>query len=133
MHLITSYIDDSLLVRRTLADCEQNIKETVQLSEGVGFIIQPEKSLLKPSQAITYLGFVIDSARMRVNLTPERARKIVDYSQIVLDSDRCTIQQLSELIGMMVSSFPAVQFGSIYYRRCDNWKTQCLAKNAGNY
>ena len=116
-HLITSYIDDSLLVGRTLADCEQNIIETVQLSQRVGFIIHPDKSLLKPSRTITYLGFVMDSARMRVMLTPEEARKIFEYSEIVLDFDRCTIQQLSELIGMMVSSFPAVQFGSPHYRR----------------
>ena len=106
-HLITSYIDDSLLVGRTLADCEQNIKETVQLSERVGFIIHPEKSLLKPSQAITYLGFVIDSARMRVTLTPVRARNIVAYYQIVLDSDRCTTQQLSELISNDGVEFPS--------------------------
>ena len=34
---------------------------------------------------------------------------------------------------MMVTSFPAVELGKVYYRRCDNWKTRCLTENRGSY
>ena len=33
----------------------------------------------------------------------------------------------------MVARIPGVEFGNVYYRRCDNRKTRCLTKNVGNY
>ena len=51
-HLITSYIDDSFLVGRTLKDCENNLNDMVSFSEHTGFIIHAEKSVLTPSQTI---------------------------------------------------------------------------------
>ena len=33
----------------------------------------------------------------------------------------------------MVASFPEVELGKLFYRRCDNWKTRCLAPNLGSY
>jgi len=53
------YIDDSLLCADTYKECTENVYETVSLMESLGFIIHPEKSQLKPTKKITFLGNTI--------------------------------------------------------------------------
>ena len=132
-HVNTSFIDDCLLIGESRADCLSNVKDTILFSEAAGFMIHPEKSILHPTQSIIYLGFVIDSVKMTVSLTPERANKLHSLAHLVLSSVSITIQKLAELVGMMVASFPAVTFCQLYYRRCDNFKTMCLKQSRGSY
>lgn len=42
-----SYIDDSLVVSRTKAECVDNIHETVQLLDSLGLTVHPEKTRIK--------------------------------------------------------------------------------------
>ena len=51
------YVDDSYLQGETFEECLQNITETVKLLQSLGFTIHPEKSVLKPTQKLTFLGF----------------------------------------------------------------------------
>jgi hypothetical protein len=43
------YIDDSLLKAKTYHSCEQNVLETINIMDNLGFTINPEKSVFKPS------------------------------------------------------------------------------------
>lgn len=52
-----SYIDDSLVVSKTKAECVDNIHETAQLLDSLGLTVHPEKSVLRPTKCITFLGF----------------------------------------------------------------------------
>ena len=45
----------------TEQECMNNIKATVDLLLRLGFIIYEKKSVLKPTQKIEFLGFIIDS------------------------------------------------------------------------
>lgn len=38
------------------ADCVHNVDDTVRLLRSLGFIIHPDKSVLRPTQSIEYLG-----------------------------------------------------------------------------
>ena len=44
-----------------------------------------------------------------------------------------TLHRLAQVVGQMVASFPGVQFGELYYRRCDNLKNQGLKEHRGDY
>lgn len=48
----------------------------MSLFNKTGFTIHPEKSLLEPVQKIAFLGFLIDSIKMSVTLTPEKASEL---------------------------------------------------------
>ena len=74
-HLSVSYIDDSYLQADTYEQCVQNVIDTVKLFNNLGFTIHPEKSIFTPTQRLVFLGFVLDSKLMRVQLTTEKALK----------------------------------------------------------
>lgn len=44
-----------------------------------------------------------------------------------------SIQELAEVIGPLVSSFPGVLYGPLFYRQSEHDKTMALRQNKGNY
>ena len=60
-HISTGFLDDSLLVGKSIESCTQNIIDTVSLFDKLGFVLHPDKSILGPAQVISYLGFQIFS------------------------------------------------------------------------
>ena len=74
-HLNSGYIDDSYLQGDTVADCQQNVGDSVTLFTRLGFFIHPEKSVFVPTQRLTFLGFVLDSISMTVTPTEAKIQK----------------------------------------------------------
>ena len=66
---------------------------------------------MKPTQTIQYLGVIVDSRKMTVTLTPERARNRRDIRASILKSNRITVRDLVKMIGKIVASFLAAKFG----------------------
>lgn len=64
-HLSVIYLDDKLAFGETYNACLQNIQETTQLLEWLGFIVNWEKSCLVPSQSCKFLGFLLNSITRR--------------------------------------------------------------------
>ena len=50
-----------------------------------------------------------------------------------LKLDQMTIRHLAKVIGKLVSTFPAVQFGPLYHRTLEVAKTKALQKSKGNF
>ena len=70
------FVDDSYLQGNTYKACLHNIKNTIELLQNLGFTIHPTKSILTPTQRITFLGFVIDSVQMTLEIKEEKKSKI---------------------------------------------------------
>ena len=68
-HTCMGHIDDSLLIASNCNNCENNVVATVDLFTNLGFTIHPEKSILKPTQEIEFLGFLINTITMTVRLS----------------------------------------------------------------
>ncbi|KAJ8913783.1 hypothetical protein NQ315_002689 [Exocentrus adspersus] len=80
-HKITQtmfYLDDILFIANNKSECERNVKFAIQLLENLGFIINSTKSVLQPTQIITFLGFSYNTLNMTISL-PEG--KILDIKQ----------------------------------------------------
>lgn len=107
-HVNVAYIDDSLLVSNTFSECEKNISDTTYLLDYLGFTIHPDKSVLKPTQIITFLGFIIDSRNMCVRLTEERANNIVEMASDLIKKRSVTIRQFAQVIGNLVAAEPVL-------------------------
>lgn len=132
-HISTGYIDDSLLGGQTVKLCLQNVHDTSDLMTKLGFMINKEKSVLVPTTKITYLGFDIDSEEMTVRLTAEKISQIVSECQKLHIKIRSTIRDVAKVIGILVASFPAVEFGKLHYRELENAKIIALKLNRGNF
>lgn len=48
----------------------------LQLAISQGFKIQPEKSVVIPTQVLEFLGFTLNSVLMRVTLTEKKAENV---------------------------------------------------------
>lgn len=132
-HLSVAYIDDSYLQGDTYEECLQNLIDTIKLFDSLGFIVHPSKSVFKPEQRVTFLGFVLDSVKMRVYLTAERATSISHACSSLLHNAHPSIRDLARVIGLITASFPGVMFGPLHYRALDVNKTTALKKAKGDF
>ena len=132
-HVSTSYIDDCLLIADCEEDCRANVLDTARMSLNAGFVVHPDKSVLKPTQKILYLGFWLDSRDMSARLPAEKAEKLKMSCEQMGSQKSVTLKKLSRVIGLMVSSFQGVQYGQLFYRRLDNLKNKALKDSRGRY
>lgn len=132
-HENSAYIDDSCLVAQTFSSCMQNVHETITMLDDLGFTVHPDKSCLVPTHVLTYLGFVLDSIKMTVSLTLEKASKIDNMCAALMLQCVCTIRHLSEVIGSLVAASPGVEHAPVHYKRIEIYKNQCLQANKGNF
>ena len=132
-HESSGYIDDSYLQGDDFPDCVANVKATVCLFDSLGFITHPDKSVLIPTQRLTYLGFILDSIEMKIFLTPEKAERLIKTCLETIDRPKPTIQEIASLVGMMTASFPGVMYGPLHYRSIDMDKNDALKESKGNF
>ena len=54
-------------------------------------------------------------------------------SDVLLHTGSLQIEYVAKIIGYLVSSLPAVQYGALYYRWLEAEKTTALSLNKGNF
>ena len=132
-HLSVVYVDDSYLQGDTEEECHINILETVSLLQKLGFTIHVDKSVLQPTQTLTFLGFVINSQAMTLTLTEEKKDKIKKLATKIISNTGLDIRTLAKFLGNLVASFEAVPHGPLHYRFLENDKINALKLNKGNF
>ena len=132
-HTNSGYIDDSLLLADTYSECEDNVSDTVDLMTKVGFMIHEKKSVFKPTRQITFLGNNIDSEKMIVTLPEEKVVKIVQECSDLYSRSYAKIVQVARILGLLVSTFSAVEFAQLHYRDTERAKILALQENRGDY
>lgn len=132
-HVITSFIDDSLLIGRSVDETAKAVQDTAKYLEDLGFIIHPDKSVFSPVQEIEYLGFVINSREMKICLPAARKTDISTACTNLLTEYKPTIRNVAAVIGKLVAALPAAQYGPLHYRALEHDKIQALKRNAGHY
>ena len=73
-----------------------------------------EKSILKPTQEIEFLGFLINTIPMTVRLSATKADKVKCAHETLLHSSTHTIRDVTHVIGLIVSNLPATDCGALY-------------------
>lgn len=86
-----------------------------------------------PVQKIIFLGFLINSHTTTICLADEKKDKLLSLIKHILASDTIQIRSVAQVIGHMVSSFPAIEYGPLYYRKLDKDKSNALAIHKGNF
>lgn len=132
-HINSPFIDDSILGAHSVGSCMTNFKDTISLMEKIGFTINWEKSVSIPTKQIVFLGNVIDSERMIVYLPQDKKDVIQVECNKLIRTNLVVIRQVAKVIGLMVSSFSAVEFGKLHYRQLELAKSAALKRQQGNY
>ena len=104
-----------------------------ELFDRLGFVVRPDKSVLTPTQEITILGFVINSRKMSVKLTPQKEKSLKILVNQLFSMKTPLIKFLAKVIGTIVSVFPAVKYIPLYYRPLENDKIRTLETCKGDF
>ena len=115
-HMSSAYIDDLYLQGQTYKDCVHNVINSVTRIDSLGLVAHPNKSVFNPSQQLEFLGFILNSVLMTICLTPEKAAGLKTACHVLLTNPSPTIRELARVVGKIVSSFPGVMYGPLYYR-----------------
>ena len=129
----SGYIDDSILLGDTFNECEQNVSETQTLMTNVGFMIHENKSVLIPTHNLTFLGNDIDSVKMIITLPTSKVQTIVQECKLLYHKSTDTIKIVARILGLMVSTFSAVEYGRLFYRTIEMEKIDALKLSKGNF
>ena len=82
---------------------------------------------------ITFLGNVIDSVSMTVTLPKEKVDRIKDECLRLQKKNKTSIREVSRVMGILVSSFSAVDYGTLHNRILEKENNYALKKSFGNY
>ena len=70
---------------------------------------------------------------MLVRVSASKSTKVQTACLNLLDSKHITIQDVADVIGLLVSSLPAVQFGELYYSKLEVNKSNAVRQNKGDF
>ena len=132
-HIVIAYLDDTLIIAKTAEEMQAAVSATTKLLSNLGFIVHPEKSVLEPTHEITFLGFNLNTLDMSVRLPKEKQENIKQSCKELLATEKPVIRTVAKVIGQLVASFPAVQYGPLYYRALEKDKILALARNKGHF
>lgn len=127
------YLDDSLLIGKSLLECIENVSATKSLITNAGFIINVAKSQFVPMKEINFLGFVLNSSSMTVSLPAEKRLRILELCKKFIHGGRYIIRDVASLIGLLISSLPGVQYGSLFCKFLEYDKICALKVSKGDF
>ncbi len=102
---ILNYLDDWLILAQSQDTLLSHIDSLLIHLESLGLCVNMRKSILAPSQSITYLGVCMDSLEMRARLSRERAAAILSYLRHFREGQLCSFEEISEAAGTHGVSF----------------------------
>ena len=123
--LSSLYIDDFYLQGDSYEDCAHNVKVTLLTLKKLGFEIS-EKSMLTPNTQLEHLGFVLNSESMSISLSENKREQIIQLIRSSLHSTSLTVRDVAKLVGTLIASFPAVEYGLLYHRELELLKINAL-------
>ena len=132
-HIVSGYIDDTYLQKQLFNDALNSLHACKSLFTSLGLLIHPEKSLDIPSQIATVLGFIINSLDMTISLTTEKKTSLLELCHKIMQSNQIMIRDQPRLIRKLISSFPGVAYGPLFYCDLEMAKTEALKPKRDNY
>lgn len=128
-----SYLDDFLVLGVSNIECSKNIQIVTNVLQTLGFIINRDKSVLRPSTQFRFLGFIFNSNSMTIELPREKRQNIGNQIKRYLKYHSCTIIEFAQLLGLLISSCPAIKYGWLYTKPLEKAKFFALKLSQGNY
>ena len=132
-YVLLGYIDDTIFIGDDAQEIMSGIDEAMRLFDRLGLTISLKKSVLRPVQRIEYLGFILDSVAMTVELTDGKKAKIKKLAQALLKRSHVNIRSLAEFIGNLVATEPGFEEAPLWYRGLELDRNVALTEHFGNF
>ena len=97
-------LDDFLFAAASLEEAQQMRAAVLQDLESLGFFVNWDKAVLQPSRRVLFLGFIVDSLRMRF-FVPRRKLQELEALITIFKASRedTTFRQMAKIAGEMIS------------------------------
>ena len=113
---IHQYPDDWLIRSQSREEAQVNTQAVVDLTQSLGWIINQEKSELKPTQVFSFVGYEYHLDSALVKPTQERWLKLQDLILRLKSKRVLTARCLMSLIGLLASTEKMVLEGRLHMR-----------------
>lgn len=123
-----NYLDDSLCFGDSYEECLTNINETIKCLSNLGFIINYTKSSLVPNKTCQFLGFILNSQNMTLELPGKKKENILKRTSEMLKTKTITIRKFAQFLGTLTAACPAVAYGWLYTKSLERAKYLALLK-----
>ena len=110
------YLDDWLIRFQSQDEAQVNTQAVVDLTQSLGWIINQEKSKLKPTQVFSFVGYEYHLDSALVKPTQERWLKLQDLILRLKSKHVLTARCLMSLIRLLASMEKMVLEGRLYMR-----------------
>lgn len=126
-----NYLDDFLILGSSSDDCYKTTIAAVRFLASLGFLINKEKSVVKPNIRFKFLGFIFDTHNMTLELPLDKHKRILHWISYFSLRNRGKI--FAQFIGLGVSACPSVKYGWLYTKLFDREIFSALTSNFKNY
>lgn len=110
------FLDDFLVIAPTYKECLEGQLTLLRLLRELGFYISWQKCE-GPTQSIVFLGILIDSVSMTLELPEKKANELISVLDTFKDRCRASKRQLQQLAGKLSFACRVVRGGRCYLRR----------------
>ena len=110
------YLDDWLIRSQSQEEALVNTRTVVDLTQSLGWILNQEKSELKPTQVFSFVGYEYHLDSALVKPTQERWLKLQDLILRLKSKHVLTARCLMSLIGLLASTEKMVPEGRLHMR-----------------
>jgi len=130
---LVCYLDDIWCKEKSSTLCDQNMLRIKQRLQLLGFTVNEQKCSPGSSQAVKYLGFILDSKKFKIVLPKSKEKQVLTKLQNIDSISKISIRFFAELIGTLVSVKYAVPYSQMHSRMLERAKTHELRRNNGDF
>ncbi|KAI8500838.1 hypothetical protein Bbelb_216560 [Branchiostoma belcheri] len=128
------YLDDILVIGRSREACREALWAATELLSRLGFVPNLEKSVLEPSQRITFLGSGIDTTQMVTFLPESKVLELQPLAHDVLTADRgMSARELASVIGRLQATTTSVWLAPLHFRSLQRLLIAVLRVTRGHW
>jgi len=124
---VVLYLDDMLLMANSQDRARDHFQCATYLLTALGFVLNVDKSVSLPEQQIEFLGFILDSNMMTISLPPQKLGSLLKSTKHLAEKMQTTLREISQVLGTMVASHPAILPAPLHYRYLERTKTFYLS------
>ena len=117
---IVAYLDDLIILSRSRKTAKRDCSMVVKTLQELGFLINHKKSVLTPAKKMEFLGVLVNSKNMSLNVPKKKLKKFLrEAKQVYNRTNRhkpITLRKLAGLIGKLNSMSQAMEGTELHIR-----------------
>lgn len=120
-------LDDFIIIAESLHECSLQLAAALHIFRAFGLVVN-EKKLCGPSQAMPFLGVVLDSSSCTLECTQERIEELLAALKDVVTSRTVRAHKLATLLGKLGFAAQVLPFARPFLRRLLTLHASCRSR-----